>query len=236
MGLSTYRKKRSFNVTSEPQGGVGDLTVLRFVVQKHEASRLHYDFRLEMGGVLKSWAIPKGPSLNPEHKRLAMMVEDHPVDYRNFEGTIPEGNYGAGTVIIWDEGIFEPLEPRGSKKSDEKLLLKALKAGSLKFTLLGHKLKGEFALVKLKNAENNSWLLIKHRDEYASEADVTQKDKSVISKKTIKQMSVKPGKVYGKTLKSEGATKKAEKKATKKSLPLRSAKKDASRVSAKDKS
>lgn len=239
MGLSTYRKKRSFDVTPEPQGGKGDLAELRFVVQKHDASRLHYDFRLEIGGVLKSWAIPKGPSLNPEDKRLAMMVEDHPFDYRNFEGVIPEGNYGAGTVIVWDEGAFEPLEPTGSKTSDEKLLLKALKAGSLKFSLHGHKLKGEFALVKLKKAENNAWLLIKHRDEYANETDVTRKDKSVISKKTIEQMAKNPAKVYGKAAikATTGITKKAAKKFTKKSSSSKSAlKKLASKAPSRKKS
>lgn len=210
MGLATYRKKRSFDVTPEPEGGSSTENSLRFVVQKHAASKLHYDFRLEMGGVLKSWAVPKGPSLKPVDKRLAMMVEDHPYDYRNFEGTIPEGNYGAGTVIVWDEGDFEPLQGTGSKQQDEKVLLKQLKSGSLKFSLHGHKLKGEFALVKLKNAEQNAWLLIKHRDKYTSEDDITKKDKSVISKKTIDQMSKNPSKVYGKaTTKASSPVKKA---------------------------
>lgn len=191
MALATYNKKRSFDQTPEPTGGKADKSSLRFVVQKHAATRLHYDFRLEMDGVLKSWAVPKGPSLNPEDKRLAMMVEDHPYDYRNFEGVIPKGNYGAGTVIVWDEGVFTPLEPTGDKKSDEKNLLKQLKSGSLKFALLGSKLKGEFALVKLKNAEDNAWLLIKHRDKYAKEIDITAKDKSVVSKKTVEQIAKK---------------------------------------------
>ncbi len=119
------------------------------MVQRHAATRLHYDFRLEMEGVLKSWAVPKGPSLDPHDKRLAMMVEDHPYDYKDFEGNIPEGNYGAGQVEVWDSGTYEPLE-ENSKISDEKELLRELHAGSLKFILHGKKLKGEFALVKMK--------------------------------------------------------------------------------------
>src|SRR5882757_2146421 len=151
MALSLYKKKRSFQHTPEPSGGKAGGNALHFVVQKHDASRLHYDFRLEMKGVLVSWAVPKGPSLNPADKRLAMQVEDHPYDYKDFEGIIPEGNYGAGTVIVWDEGTYTPIEFTGDKTKDEKALLKGLKAGSLKVVLHGHKLKGEFALVHLKN-------------------------------------------------------------------------------------
>jgi bifunctional non-homologous end joining protein LigD len=167
------------------------------VVQKHAATRLHYDFRLEMEGVLKSWAIPKGPSLNPLDKRLAMMVEDHPYDYRNFEGIIPKGNYGAGTVIIWDEGTYEPLEKINNKKAQEKALLKQLNEGSLKVILYGKKLKGEFALVKLKNSEDNAWLMIKHRDKYASEMEITEKDKSVVSGKTLEKVTATSKNIYG---------------------------------------
>ena len=189
MALTQYRKKRSFKDTPEPTGGKASASELRFVVQKHDASHLHYDFRLEMEGVLKSWAVPKGPSLDPQMKRLAMMVEDHPYDYRDFEGIIPKGNYGAGTVIVWDEGTYEPIETNAkSKKEQEKILLNQLHAGSLKFVMHGKKLKGEFALVKLKGREENSWLLIKHRDKYATTDDITQKDKSVKSNKTIEQI------------------------------------------------
>src|SRR5450432_3431248 len=177
MPLKEYNKKRVFKQTPEPTGGRSAGSVLHFVVQKHDATRLHYDFRLEMNGVLKSWAIPKGPSLNPEDKRLAMMVEDHPYDYKDFEGIIPEGNYGAGTVIVWDEGTYETLEPLKSKKEEEKSLLAQLKSGSLKVRLFGKKLKGEYA-----------WLLIKHRDDFASLTDITKKAKSVLSGKSIVQM------------------------------------------------
>jgi len=189
MALKEYRKKRTFSNTPEPTGGKAPDKALRFVVQKHKASRLHYDFRLEMDGTLKSWAVPKGPSLNPEDKRLAMEVEDHPYDYKDFEGVIPKGNYGAGTVIVWDEGTYEPLEEKGSKKAMEKKLLEQWKDGSIKFVLHGKKLKGEFALVRMKTKEDNAWLLIKHRDEYAGKEDITLKDKSVISRKTVEQVA-----------------------------------------------
>ena len=188
MALATYKQKRKFSETPEPSGGKASGSSLHFVIQKHAATRLHYDFRLEMEGVLKSWAVPKGPSLNPADKRLAMMVEDHPYDYKNFEGIIPEGNYGAGTVMVWDEGTYQSLEG-GSKAMQEKSLLQQLKKGSLKFELHGQKLKGEFALVKLKGSEENAWLLIKHRDKYAKESDITSKDKSVVSGKTLKKIA-----------------------------------------------
>lgn len=172
MSLATYNTKRNFSETSEPKGdentGNGDSLV--FVIQRHKASRLHYDFRLEMDGVLKSWAVPKGPSLNPRDKRLAMMVEDHPFDYKDFEGTIPEGNYGAGIVEIWDSGTYTSLESTGKTIDDQKLLKAGLAAGNLKFVLHGKKVKGEFAMVRLKDSDSNSWLLIKHRDSYAVDA------------------------------------------------------------------
>lgn len=166
MSLVKYKGKRNFSVTPEPAARVKkNTTQLSFVVQRHKASHLHYDFRLEMDGVLKSWAVPKGPSLNPGDKRLAMMVEDHPYSYKDFKGIIPEG-YGAGIVEIWDKGKYTDLE-NSSKETAEKKLKAGLKAGNLKFTLHGKKLKGEFALVKLKGKQENAWLLIKHNDEHA---------------------------------------------------------------------
>jgi bifunctional non-homologous end joining protein LigD len=184
MSLAQYKQKRDFHRTSEPAGSTKRRSSkqLEFVVQKHNASHLHYDFRLEMEGVLKSWAVPKGPSLNPEDKRLAMMTEDHPYDYRTFEGTIPAGNYGAGEVIVWDNGTYEPLHPGDNP---EKQLLTALAEGNLKINLHGKKLQGAFALVKQKKAEDNAWLLIKKRDQYASKADITQQVDSVISHRTL---------------------------------------------------
>lgn len=167
MSLQSYQKKRNFKNTPEPSGRlIKSKSKLAFVVQRHKASHLHYDLRLEIDGVLKSWAVPKGPSLNPKDKRLAMMVEDHPYNYRNFAGIIPEGNYGAGIVEIWDEGQLSDLE-NCDKKTAEKKLKAGIHAGNLKFRLHGKKLRGEFALVKLKGKQENSWLLIKHNDEYA---------------------------------------------------------------------
>lgn len=171
MSLTTYNNKRDFKKTSEPSGNknIQEDEKLTFVIQRHKASRLHYDFRLEMDGVLKSWAVPKGPSLNPQDKRLAMMVEDHPYDYKDFTGVIPEGNYGAGIVEIWDSGTYTSLEDKGNAKEDEKLLKAGLESGNLKFILFGKKVKGEFALVRLKGSDSNSWLLIKHRDSFATD-------------------------------------------------------------------
>jgi bifunctional non-homologous end joining protein LigD len=184
MSLTQYNKKRSFKDTPEPKGKLRKAAGkrLEFVVQKHHASRLHYDFRLEVDGVLKSWAVPKGPSLNPKDKRLAMMVEDHPYEYRKFEGQIPEGNYGAGNVIIWDRGWYE-LDRR--EDSWPASLQEGFKKGELKFILHGEKLKGSFALIKTPHMGENAWLLLKHGDEYASEEYVTEQDKSVISGKPV---------------------------------------------------
>ncbi len=187
MGLEAYKKKRSFNKTPEPEGTEKNPTSkeLLFVIQKHAASHLHYDFRLELKGTLKSWAVPKGPSLNPQDKRLAMLVEDHPFDYKDFEGVIPKGNYGAGQVIIWDHGTYEPAEAAATRDEQEKILLKEFHKGSMRIILNGKKVRGEFALVKSANREENAWLLIKKTDRFASEADITKKDKSVVSGKRL---------------------------------------------------
>jgi bifunctional non-homologous end joining protein LigD len=162
---------------------------LSFVVQKHAARQLHYDFRLELDGVLKSWAVPKGPSLDPSVKHLAMMVEDHQLEYRKFEGVIAEG-YGAGKVIVWDNGTYHSVESANPVKGKE-LLRQGLNKGDLKFILNGKKLKGEFALVKMKGSKvgKNAWLLIKKKDKYATIEDVLKKDKSVISNKTIEEIN-----------------------------------------------
>ncbi len=166
MSLTTYNKKRDFKQTAEPKGKKNAAAKLRFVIQRHEASRLHYDFRLELGGALKSWAVPKGPSLNPLQKRLAVEVEDHPVDYISFKGDIPKGNYGAGHVDIWDKGTFVPVDQQ-HEPITERAALAALKKGELKFELKGNQLKGEFVLVRLKKDNEKNWLLIKHKDEHS---------------------------------------------------------------------
>jgi bifunctional non-homologous end joining protein LigD len=159
---------------------------LRFVVHKHQASRLHYDFRLELDGVLKSWAIPKGPSLDPGDKRLAMMVDDHPLGYRNFEGVLPEG-YGAGTVMIWDEGTFVALNQTERAESEEAFRT-GLERGQFAFILAGQKLKGEFALVRFKRAGEKTWLLLKKRDSFASTGDVAEQDHSARSGRTMEEI------------------------------------------------
>jgi bifunctional non-homologous end joining protein LigD len=170
--LTEYRRMRDFRSTPEPRGAKAAAKGERpsFVVQKHRASHLHYDFRLEVAGVLKSWAVPKGPSYDPSVKRLAMMTEDHPYEYGSFEGVIPAGNYGAGNVIIWDHGEWELVEPDDPSAG--------LKDGKLTFRLYGKKLFGEWALVKLRGksaSKGNEWLLLKHRDEWANgEVDVTE--------------------------------------------------------------
>jgi bifunctional non-homologous end joining protein LigD len=224
MSLSLYKEKRKFEETPEPEGTEKfSQGSLRFVIQKHDASHLHYDFRLEMQGVLKSWAVPKGPSLNPSDKRLAMIVEDHPYDYRTFEGIIPAGNYGGGTVMVWDEGTFQPEGGEDlSLKEQEKLLLSKFHSGDLKIVLHGKKIKGSYALVKLKRDEK-SWLLIKHKDKYAGEEDITQKNKSVVSKKTLAQIAKENGTELNHPEDPTSGVKKgagAAKKATKKNPTL----------------
>jgi bifunctional non-homologous end joining protein LigD len=181
MSLKEYREKRDFRVSSEPAGSASKKQSTRspsrtYVIQKHQASRLHYDFRLEHNGVLLSWAVPKGPSLDPFVKRLAIQVEDHPVEYAMFEGVIPEGQYGAGTVMVWDIGTWIP---------EQDDVANAIKKGELKFTLRGKKLRGSWVLVRTRGYgrnTTNSWLLIKHRDRYASKRDITvAQPKSVLT-------------------------------------------------------
>ena len=190
MSLKTYREKRNFRISPEPQGdpngGAGNKSGSApiFVVQKHRATQLHYDFRLEHNGTLLSWAVPKGPSLDPSVKRLAMQVEDHPIEYAQFEGTIPKGEYGGGTVMVWDIGTWTPEQPDVDA---------ALKKGDLKFTLHGKKLRGSWVLVRTRGFGSSSkptWLLIKHRDKYACEVDITAtKPKSALSGKLLAEIA-----------------------------------------------
>src|SRR5690242_4225784 len=190
--LAKYRSKRDFDKTAEPSGSrrVASSNRLRFVIQKHAARRLHYDLRLELGGVFKSWAVTKGPSLDPADKRLAVEVEDHPLDYGDFEGTIPKGEYGGGTVQLWDRGYWDSDNPEAG-----------FKKGDLKFNLEGEKLHGSWVLVRMRHDRNGgkrtNWLLIKHRDEYAREGeenDVLEEDRSVASGRTLKQIAEGKGK------------------------------------------
>ena len=191
MALEKYRSKRNFNITKEPRGEKGEKREeLRFVIQQHHASRMHYDFRLEMDGVLKSWAVPKGPCLDPDQKRLAVQVEDHPVGYIDFEGSIPKGQYGAGNVIVWDIGVWEA-------EGDPEY---GLKKGHLSFSLKGKKLKGAWNLVRMNKPEKSgpvNWLLIKQDDKYARSLKddiLVKKPKSVLSQRTIAQMDEKRAK------------------------------------------
>ncbi|HEY6929348.1 MAG TPA: DNA polymerase ligase N-terminal domain-containing protein [Thermoanaerobaculia bacterium] len=184
MGLKEYHRKRRFNVTPEPAGEEKPRAKrpkkLAYVIQKHRATALHYDFRLEWNGVLLSWAVPKGPSLDPSVKRMAMPTEDHPLEYAKFEGIIPAGEYGGGTVMIWDNGTWEPEVPDVDT---------SLKKGDLKFRLHGQKLEGSWVLVRLRPRGGESragWLLIKHRDEYASTDDIAEKEpRSVVSSRLL---------------------------------------------------
>jgi bifunctional non-homologous end joining protein LigD len=189
MPLEEYRRKRRFSETPEPPPSIPKKKGRRFVVQKHRATRLHYDFRLEMEGVLKSWALPKGPTLDPGEKRLAMMTEDHPVSYFDFEGIIPPGNYGAGAVMVWDVGTWEPLPPPGIKDASAML-----EKGDLKFRLRGHKLNGEFALVRIRSrrpgSRGNEWLLLKKRDDHVRPGyDPESEDRSVLSGRSLAQIA-----------------------------------------------
>lgn len=192
MSLVRYREKRDFDRTSEPTGRTkakkpGERPLI-FVIQKHRASQLHYDFRLEFAGVLLSWAVPKGPSLDPSIKRLAMQVEDHPIDYARFEGVIPEGEYGGGTVMVWDKGTWTP---------ESEDIETALTKGDLKFTLHGEKLHGSWVLVRTRgfgSKAGKSWLLIKHRDRFVSTSDITvQNPRSVISHRLLAEIASEEG-------------------------------------------
>ncbi|MGA7412478.1 MAG: DNA polymerase ligase N-terminal domain-containing protein, partial [Bryobacteraceae bacterium] len=201
--LTKYHAKRDFTVTPEPKGSAKKRhrpPELSFVVQKHQASRLHYDFRLEWNGVLVSWAVPKGPSLDPSVKRLAMAVEDHPVEYGGFEGIIPEGEYGGGTVMVWDRGTWEPDDPDVDA---------SLKKGELKFTLHGSKLKGSWVLVRTKplgKSQKSPWLLIKHKDRSATTRDVVaDKPRSVLSKRLMAEIAASSGGNVSKAAESDPA-------------------------------
>jgi bifunctional non-homologous end joining protein LigD len=198
MALEEYKRKRRFEETPEPPPKIEKQSRHRFVVQRHAATRLHHDFRLEMEGVLKSWAVPKGPSLDPADKRLAMQVEDHPVSYYDFEGTIPEGNYGGGTVMVWDAGTWEPLSPvpihgeyvPGTDKEAAAMLAK----GDLKFRLKGKRLKGDFALVHIKarrpGSKGNEWLLIKKKDDHVVAGfNMDEYDTSILTGRTMAQIA-----------------------------------------------
>ena len=198
MSLDEYKRKRRFEETPEPPPKIEKQSKHRFVVQRHAATRLHHDFRLEMEGVLKSWAVPKGPSLDPADKRLAMQVEDHPVSYFDFEGTIPGGNYGGGTVMVWDVGTWQPLSPvpvngeyvPGTEKEAAAMLAK----GDLKFRLNGRRLKGDFALVRMKGgrpgSKGNEWLLIKKKDEHVVPGfDIDQYKTSVLTSRTMAEIA-----------------------------------------------
>ncbi|MGH7324469.1 MAG: DNA polymerase ligase N-terminal domain-containing protein [Candidatus Rokuibacteriota bacterium] len=183
--LAEYNRRRHFGVTPEPAGRMrtkpAGVRPREFVIQKHRAGHLHYDFRLEHRGVMLSWAVPKGPSLDPGVKRLAMETEPHPMDYNQFEGVIPEGEYGGGTVMIWDRGVWTPAA--GDQPTSEREVDRQLAAGELKFAILGKKLVGGFTLVRTRPRQ---WLLIKHRDSWASAADLTlTKPRSVVSSRAM---------------------------------------------------
>ncbi|MGE0241469.1 MAG: DNA polymerase ligase N-terminal domain-containing protein [Parvibaculaceae bacterium] len=180
--LTSYRRKRNFIATPEPKGRVAKRKGRSFVIQKHDASRLHFDFRLELDGVLKSWAVTRGPSLDPSEKRLAVRVEDHPLDYGGFEGTIPKGQYGGGTVMLWDRGEWEPEDDPHE----------GLKKGKLSFTLKGKRLKGGFTLLRMRKdrrgaSARENWLLIKQRDRQASAAidPIEAWQRSVVSRRSM---------------------------------------------------
>jgi bifunctional non-homologous end joining protein LigD len=209
--LSEYRAKRDFKKTAEPAGktAIRSAEYPRFVIQKHDATRLHYDLRLEVDGVFRSWAVTKGPSLDPHDKRLAVEVEDHPLDYGDFEGTIPKGEYGGGTVMVWDRGFWIP---GGNKSAAEQL-----RDGELKLVFAGQKLKGSWVLVRMKGdrfgGKRTNWLLIKHRDEWAKDGDddkLLNKDRSAASGRTMGQIARGEGKAPESFMLSKSRTKLAK--------------------------
>lgn len=192
MALEAYRKKRNFDQTPEPPGDVRRAARRRtpiFVVQKHDASRLHYDFRLEINGVLTSWAVPKGPSMNPADKRLAVMTEDHPLEYADFEGVIPKGQYGAGTVMVWDKGWYEPASGLPPDRQ--------LARGKIDVVLHGRKLREGFTIIRTTNrssgrSQTRNWLLVKHRDEYADSSwniEAPTLNRSVLTGRTLEEIA-----------------------------------------------
>ncbi len=221
--LTEYRRKRDFTRTAEPAGGESrKARKLAFVIQKHDASHLHYDLRLEHDGVMKSWAVPKGPSLDPSVKRLAMQVEDHPIEYNAFEGTIPQGEYGGGTVMLWDRGTYSY---GGTNPDPEEGLRHGYEKGDFKFVLNGKRLKGSWALVRMKKDRPGKpqWLLIKHKDEYAApESDVTaEHETSVATGRTMDEIAGGKSRVWhsnrsekqaGNQLKAGAATKSSGRK------------------------
>ena len=223
MKLKEYRQKRHFGVSPEPSGEGTENAPKRkdasliYVIQKHRASHLHYDFRLEWNGTLLSWAVPKGPSLDPSVKRLAMKVEDHPIEYSTFEGVIPKSEYGGGTVMVWDSGMWVP---------DDEDVDASLRRGDLKFTLLGKKLRGSWVLVRTRGYGSNSdrsWLLIKHRDKYASTEDMTAKEpRSAASNRLLAEIARDEGGDEAQAATGDPVQKAAKQAPPKKTLPKKS--------------
>ena len=218
MSLKEYNNKRDFSVTREPKGLIDKSNKHRFVIQRHEASRLHYDFRLEMNGVLKSWAVPKGPSMNSAEKRFAVRTEDHPVSYLPFKGKIPEGNYGGGTMEIWDKGKFIPVDEDMNPLTDRQAAA-ALDKGELKIFLKGKNIEGGFVLIRLKNDEKN-WLLIKHNDEYNTRKPYDAEKVRPVSRTGSKPQTARPAtKTASVNKKSSTAALPVKKTQAKKSTP-----------------
>jgi bifunctional non-homologous end joining protein LigD len=233
--LTEYKRKRDFSKTDEPAGEVGSTSPrrpLQFVIQKHAASHLHYDFRLELDGVMKSWAVPKGPSFDPSQRRLAMEVEDHPMEYNTFEGTIPKGQYGGGTVMLWDRGVYDAADGGGADSVRE-----GYRRGDLKIVMLGERLKGGWVLVRTRRESGrNQWLLIKHRDEFVkTDYDIaTELTTSVDSGRTMDEIAAnRRGRIWNsnrsETAEEEKPAKRAVKKAAAKKAPRKTAVKKAAK-------